>query len=254
MPESALQLTARLLPKNQFPFPTFRIREPGVEDLASFRNLLGFSLEASIQIAHLSTFSLERLLPCRDRRLSIVEGRLPSRVLPFEVRRLRDPLGEVPPLNLQLRAGLLRFHREDFSLGLDLHIFGCAAFLEPPHDHSAGLLHRLQLRSEGVELLLTDPAPLVLLFQFPFPFVELFLAFDEALFLFSASFYPLSVYPRGMQIIVECTPLFHGVSLIRALCLGQVGPGLVGHAVYLAALGAGAVLLASRRFAKLLLP
>src|SRR5438132_14404372 len=89
------------------PFPTFRIREPGVEDLASFRNLLGFSLEAGIQIAHLSTFSLERLLPCRDRRLSIVEGRPPSRVLPFEVRRLRDPLGEVPPLNLQLRAGLL---------------------------------------------------------------------------------------------------------------------------------------------------
>ena len=137
-------------------------------------------------------------------------------------------------MNLQLRAGLLRFHREDFSLGLDLHIFGCAAFLEPPHDHSAGLLHRLQLRSEGVELLLTDPAPLVLLFQFPFPFVELFLAFDEALFLFSAGFEvpEVRVTFRGLldqhlgENLIRIAEPFHGGLRIAALQLVDADRGM----------------------------
>src|SRR5215475_14433932 len=35
------------------------------------------------------------------------------------------------------------------------------------------------------------------------------------MFLFSTTFYPLSVYPRPVQIIVECTPLYQGVTLIR---------------------------------------
>jgi hypothetical protein len=45
---------------------------------------------------------------------------------------------------------------------------------------------------------------------------------------------PLATYPRWLQIVVECTPLFHGVSLVRALTLGDVGPAAAGHAVYLA--------------------
>ncbi len=40
------------------------------------------------------------------------------------------------------------------------------------------------------------------------------------LFLFSTTFYPLSIYPRWLQLVVECTPLYQGVSLIRALTLG----------------------------------
>jgi lipooligosaccharide transport system permease protein len=73
------------------------------------------------------------------------------------------------------------------------------------------------------------------------------------LFLFSTTFYPLSTYPRWLQLLVECTPLFHGVNLIRALTLGQVGPAAIGHAAYLVAMGAFGVAIASRRIRILLL-
>jgi lipooligosaccharide transport system permease protein len=73
------------------------------------------------------------------------------------------------------------------------------------------------------------------------------------LFLFSTTFYPLSTYPRWLQLLVECTPLFHGVSLVRALTLGQVGPAAIGHAAYLVAMGAFGVAIASRRIRILLL-
>ena len=40
-----------------------------------------------------------------------------------------------------------------------------------------------------------------------------------------------------MQIIVECTPLYQGVALIRGLTLGVVGPALLWHVAYLAVMG-----------------
>ena len=43
------------------------------------------------------------------------------------------------------------------------------------------------------------------------------------LFLFSATFYPLSVYPRPVAVIVEWTPLYQGVVLLRDLVLGVAG-------------------------------
>ena len=57
------------------------------------------------------------------------------------------------------------------------------------------------------------------------------------LFLFSATFYPLGVYPRPVQVIVECTPLYQGVVLLRDLVAGVAGPGLLWRAAYLAVLG-----------------
>ena len=73
------------------------------------------------------------------------------------------------------------------------------------------------------------------------------------LFLFSTTFYPLSTYPRWLQIVVECTPLYHAVVLERSLTLGVVGPALLGHAAYLAAMGAAGLLVAGRRIRILLL-
>ena len=73
------------------------------------------------------------------------------------------------------------------------------------------------------------------------------------LFLFSTTFYPLSTYPRWLQIVVECTPLYHAVVLERGLTLGVVGPALLGHAAYLAVMGALGVAVASRRIRVLLL-
>jgi len=73
------------------------------------------------------------------------------------------------------------------------------------------------------------------------------------LFLFSATFYPLGVYPRPVQVIVECTPLYQGVVLLRDLVLGAVGPSLLWRAAYLAVLGLAGLLAAGRRLARLLL-
>jgi lipooligosaccharide transport system permease protein len=73
------------------------------------------------------------------------------------------------------------------------------------------------------------------------------------LFLFSATFYPLSVYPRLLQVVIECTPLYQGVVLLRDLTLGVVGPDLLWRAGYLAALGLAGLWASGRRIAKLLL-
>jgi lipooligosaccharide transport system permease protein len=73
------------------------------------------------------------------------------------------------------------------------------------------------------------------------------------MFLLSATFYPLSVYPRPVQILVECTPLYQGVALMRGLTLGVVGPGLLWHVAYLALMGLAGLWVAGRRIARLLL-
>jgi len=73
------------------------------------------------------------------------------------------------------------------------------------------------------------------------------------LFLFSTTFYPLGVYPRAIQVIVECTPLYQGVVLLRDLTVGVVSPDLLWRAGYLAVLGLAGLLVAGRRLAKLLL-
>ena len=73
------------------------------------------------------------------------------------------------------------------------------------------------------------------------------------MFLFSTTFYPLSVYPRAIQIVVECTPLYQGVALLRGLTLGIVGPGLLWHVAYLAIMGLLGLYVASFRISKLLL-
>ena len=82
-----------------------------------------------------------------------------------------------------------------------------------------------------------------------FDFVALTLV---PLFLFSATFYPLSTYPRGLQVVVWCTPLFHGVDLIRHLCVGVIDWSLPVHLAYLAGMAALGVAVVRRRLATLL--
>ena len=74
------------------------------------------------------------------------------------------------------------------------------------------------------------------------------------LFLFSGTFYPLSVYPGWLQVVVQCTPLYQGVALIRGLDAGMFTWSLAGHAAYLLALGTTGMAVTSRRLGKLLLP
>lgn len=73
------------------------------------------------------------------------------------------------------------------------------------------------------------------------------------MFLFSATFFPLSTYPTALQWLVQATPLYHGVDLLRGLSTGVVGAGLLVHVAYLVAMGAVGVAVASRRLERLLL-
>jgi lipooligosaccharide transport system permease protein len=74
------------------------------------------------------------------------------------------------------------------------------------------------------------------------------------MFLFSTTFYPLSVYPRPLQLVVQVTPLYQGIELVRPLTTGAgVDLGLVGHALYFVALAALGLVVTARRLERLLL-
>ncbi|HVT77638.1 MAG TPA: ABC transporter permease [Acidimicrobiales bacterium] len=74
------------------------------------------------------------------------------------------------------------------------------------------------------------------------------------MFLFSATFFPLSRYPHSVQSIVSWTPLYQGVALERALIVGAVGPGLIVRAAYLVVMGAVGLRIAVSRLGRLLQP
>ena len=73
------------------------------------------------------------------------------------------------------------------------------------------------------------------------------------LFLFSGTFYPLDAYPEALRVVVQLTPLYQGVDLLRSLVVGHLDGSLLVHVVYLAAMGVGGLLVVSRRLDKLLL-
>ncbi len=73
------------------------------------------------------------------------------------------------------------------------------------------------------------------------------------LFLFSATFYPLSVYPGWLQVVAQFSPLYHGVDLIRGLTLGILDWSLLGHVAFLLGMGFTGLAIAARRVEKLLL-
>jgi lipooligosaccharide transport system permease protein len=60
------------------------------------------------------------------------------------------------------------------------------------------------------------------------------------MFLFSGTFYPVSVFPQWLQNIVNCLPLSQAVNLVRDLMLGNVSSHLFGPVAYfLVMIGAG---------------
>jgi lipooligosaccharide transport system permease protein len=73
------------------------------------------------------------------------------------------------------------------------------------------------------------------------------------LFLFSGTFFPISVYPEWLRIVVELTPLYRGVHMLRSFTTGDVGPTVLIDVVYLVVLGMLGVAVTSRRLRKLLL-
>ncbi len=73
------------------------------------------------------------------------------------------------------------------------------------------------------------------------------------LFLFSATFFPITTYQEPLRTFVEITPLYRGVHLLRGLTTGQVDPAMLFDVAYLLVMGAIGVYITSRRLGKLLL-
>ena len=73
------------------------------------------------------------------------------------------------------------------------------------------------------------------------------------LFLFSSTFYPLSVYPEPLRTIVSLTPLSRCIDLLRSLALGQLSPVLLVDIAYLLVMGGVGLWVVSRRLDQLLL-
>ncbi len=73
------------------------------------------------------------------------------------------------------------------------------------------------------------------------------------LFLFSGTFYPLATYPEPVRLLVELTPLYHGVDLVRGLTTGALEPAMLVHVAYLGTMGIVGLAITSRRLERLLL-
>ena len=73
------------------------------------------------------------------------------------------------------------------------------------------------------------------------------------MFLFSATFYPLSVYPEPIQLVVQALPLWHGVELIRGLTTGALSMALLGHVLYYVVMIAIGLVFTTSRLKKLFL-
>jgi lipooligosaccharide transport system permease protein len=73
------------------------------------------------------------------------------------------------------------------------------------------------------------------------------------MFLFSATFYPLSVFPEVIEWIVRALPLYHGIQLVRTLSMGTVSAYQLLDVLYLLTMGVVGMYVASRRIDGLLL-
>ncbi len=73
------------------------------------------------------------------------------------------------------------------------------------------------------------------------------------MFLFSATFYPLSVYPQPVQVFIQALPLWHGVELLRQISAGVFTAATGVHVLYYAAMIAIGVVLTTGRLRALFL-
>ena len=73
------------------------------------------------------------------------------------------------------------------------------------------------------------------------------------MFLFSATFYPITVYPEPIQWLVQALPLWHGVELVRGLTTGFIGPVMLVHVLYFLVMIALGLVFTTRRLRALFL-
>ena len=73
------------------------------------------------------------------------------------------------------------------------------------------------------------------------------------MFLFSATFFPLAVYPEPIQWVIRVFPLWHAVEMMRALAVGVLSWATAGHVLYFVVMAGIGVWLAARRLGALFL-
>ncbi|WP_420180460.1 ABC transporter permease [Paenarthrobacter sp. TA1.8] len=73
------------------------------------------------------------------------------------------------------------------------------------------------------------------------------------MFLFSPTFYPLSVYPQVIQWFIQAMPLWHGVELLRQISVGSFSPATAIHVGYYVVMIALGIMLTTARLRQLFL-
>ena len=73
------------------------------------------------------------------------------------------------------------------------------------------------------------------------------------MFLFSATFYPITVYPEPIQWFIQALPLWHGVELVRGLTTGALTIAMLWHLLYFVVMIAIGLVFTTRRLRALFL-
>ena len=73
------------------------------------------------------------------------------------------------------------------------------------------------------------------------------------MFLFSGTFYPITIYPTWLQAIIEVTPLWQAIAMLRGLAFGAFDIGLMVHVAYFVVLSIIGLAFATRRMDALFL-
>lgn len=73
------------------------------------------------------------------------------------------------------------------------------------------------------------------------------------MFLFSATFYPITVYPEPVQWVVQAFPLWHGVEIVRGLTTGAFDWAILGHVAYFVVMIAVGLVFTTKRLKALFL-
>jgi lipooligosaccharide transport system permease protein len=73
------------------------------------------------------------------------------------------------------------------------------------------------------------------------------------MFLLSSTFFPITVYPEGVQWVIQALPLWHGIELVRGLTTGVLTTAMLGHVAYYLIMIALGLIFTTRRLRALFL-
>jgi lipooligosaccharide transport system permease protein len=73
------------------------------------------------------------------------------------------------------------------------------------------------------------------------------------MFLFSGTFFPLTIYPEPIQWFIQALPLWQAIELIRGLTLGILNLAMLGHVLYFVVMIIGGLYFTTRRLTALFL-